>query len=86
VRAGKWWRKAWRITLGSVVILAGVIMLVTPGPGIAAIVAGLAIMADEFPPARRALHYMRRKFIDGKDRIRKMPKPQNAEPPADQTD
>jgi len=68
-----WWRKVWRIALGSVVVVAGVIMLVTPGPGIAAIIAGLAIMADEFPPAKRALHYMKRKFTEGKDRIRKSP-------------
>jgi uncharacterized protein (TIGR02611 family) len=70
-----WWRKTWRITVGTLVITGGVIMLVTPGPGIAAIIAGLVIMSDEFPPAKRALHYMRRKFSEGKDRIRKSPNP-----------
>lgn len=62
-----WWRKFWRITVGTIVILAGVVMLVTPGPGIVAIIAGLAIMADEFPPARRALDWMKHRYEDAKD-------------------
>jgi uncharacterized protein (TIGR02611 family) len=72
--------------LGVIVILAGVVMLVTPGPGIAAIIAGLAIMADEFPPARRALRYMRRKFIAGKDRVQNASKRKNVGPVEDQSD
>jgi uncharacterized protein (TIGR02611 family) len=70
-RAGAVAKKLVRIGLGSIVILAGVVMLVTPGPGIAAIIAGLAIMADEFPPAKRALKYMQHKFIQVKDRALK---------------
>lgn len=38
---------------GGVLIVAGVVMLVTPGPGILSIVAGLAILAHEFNWAER---------------------------------
>ncbi|MEO8224042.1 MAG: PGPGW domain-containing protein [Gammaproteobacteria bacterium] len=38
--------------IGGTVLVGGVIMLVTPGPGIAAIVLGLAILAVEFAWAR----------------------------------
>lgn len=41
--------------VGSVVCLAGVAMLVLPGPGIVVILAGLAILATEFVWAERAL-------------------------------
>ena len=40
---------------GSAVVLAGVAMLVLPGPGIVVIIAGLAILATEFVWAERAL-------------------------------
>ncbi|GAA0950607.1 TIGR02611 family protein [Actinocorallia libanotica] len=48
----------WRIgvfTVGAVVLLAGVVMMVMPGPGMLAIVVGLAILATEFVWAQRAL-------------------------------
>jgi uncharacterized protein (TIGR02611 family) len=41
--------------VGFVVLLAGLIMLVTPGPGIAVIVVGLAMLALEFAWAERWL-------------------------------
>jgi uncharacterized protein (TIGR02611 family) len=40
---------------GSVVLLAGVAMIVLPGPGLLVIIAGLAILATEFAWAERAL-------------------------------
>ncbi|TDC86511.1 TIGR02611 family protein, partial [Actinomadura sp. 7K507] len=49
----------WRagvFTVGSLVLLGGLIMLVTPGPGLVGIVVGLAILATEFAWAQRALH------------------------------
>lgn len=42
-------------SVGGTVLLAGVAMLVLPGPGIVAILAGLAILATEFVWARRVL-------------------------------
>jgi uncharacterized protein (TIGR02611 family) len=40
---------------GFAVLIAGVIMLITPGPGVVAILAGLAILASEWAWAERAL-------------------------------
>ena len=40
---------------GPLVMLAGVAMLVLPGPGLVAIAAGLAVLALEYPWARRAV-------------------------------
>ena len=68
-----WWRRArafvyryeplrlcWRflvLLVGGVVLLAGVVMLVTPGPGWLALIAGLAILATEFTWAERLLRW-----------------------------
>ena len=48
-------------TVGTLVIAAGVVMMVTPGPGIVAIVLGLAILATEYDWAERWLVKARRK-------------------------
>jgi uncharacterized protein (TIGR02611 family) len=47
---------------GSAVTLVGVIMLVTPGPGLVVIAAGLAILATEYVWARDLLHKVRGKI------------------------
>ncbi|TDE33506.1 TIGR02611 family protein [Actinomadura sp. 6K520] len=50
---------AWRagvFTIGSAVLIGGLIMMVTPGPGLVGIVVGLAILSTEFAWAQRALH------------------------------
>ena len=39
---------------------AGIVMLVTPGPGVIVTLAGLAILGREFPFARRRLARLRR--------------------------
>lgn len=44
-------RLPWRIlvgTVGAVVILTGLAMMVTPGPGVAAVILGLVILSTEF--------------------------------------
>jgi uncharacterized protein (TIGR02611 family) len=41
--------------VGFAVLIAGVVMMVTPGPGILVILAGLAILASEWAWAERAL-------------------------------
>ncbi len=46
--------------VGFVVLIAGVIMMVTPGPGVIAIIAGLAILASEWAWAERALDRAKR--------------------------
>ncbi|GLU48086.1 hypothetical protein Nans01_24370 [Nocardiopsis ansamitocini] len=54
----------WRVTIGVVgtlVVVAGLVMCVTPGPGIGGIILGLAILSTEFAWAhgllRRAQRY-----------------------------
>lgn len=50
---------AWRagvFAVGSAVLLGGLIMMITPGPGLLGIGIGLAILATEFAWAQRALH------------------------------
>ena len=41
--------------VGVLVLAAGIVMMVTPGPGVIAILAGLAILATEWAWAERAL-------------------------------
>ena len=47
------------LIVGSTVVLVGVVMIVTPGPAVVVIPAGLAILATEFVWARRLLHRVR---------------------------
>lgn len=49
------------IALGSVVTVAGVGMLVLPGPGIVVVIAGLGILSTEVSWAERLLAYAKRK-------------------------
>jgi uncharacterized protein (TIGR02611 family) len=52
------WKTARRLVvgvIGATVILLGVVMIVTPGPAIVVIPAGLAILGTEFIWARRML-------------------------------
>ncbi len=49
------WRQTWRMAValvGGLLVVAGVAMLVLPGPGIVAILAGLGLLALEFEAAR----------------------------------
>lgn len=51
-------RLPWRIlvgTVGTVVVLAGIVFFVTPGPGVAALLLGLLILSTEFRWAHRLL-------------------------------
>jgi uncharacterized protein (TIGR02611 family) len=71
VRGNTLLNNAWRIavfTLGMAVLLAGVAMLVLPGPGWAAIFVGFAILATEFAWANAALMWAKDKASRAKDR------------------
>lgn len=61
--------------IGSIVLLAGLIMLVTPGPGLVGIIAGLLILSTEFEWAERYLHQARKKLKETNDKIRNRNKP-----------
>jgi len=54
---------------GFVVLLAGLAMLVLPGPGIVVILAGLAILATEYVWAQRLLRIAREKANQAKDAV-----------------
>lgn len=54
-------RKLVVLVVGGTALLLGVIMLVTPGPGIVGILVGLAILATEFVWARTLLKRMKQR-------------------------
>ena len=58
--------------VGSLVLLAGVIMIFTPGQGILAIVLGLAILATEYAWAERWLRKAKDKATQAKRRAAEM--------------
>ncbi len=51
-------RKTLVLILGSTIIITGIIMLVFPGPGWAAIFIGFAVLASEFAFAEKARDWM----------------------------
>jgi Putative transmembrane protein (PGPGW) len=55
---------------GGVLVLAGLVMLVLPGPGVLVVIAGLAILATEYVWAQRALNFAKRKAGDTKDKAK----------------
>lgn len=57
-------RQAIVAIVGGVCILAGLVMMVTPGPGWAAIFLGLAILATEFERAERVRNSIYERFKD----------------------
>jgi uncharacterized protein (TIGR02611 family) len=60
-------RRAAVTVAGSAVLLAGVALLVLPGPGILVIIAGLAILATEYDWANKPLAALRARV----DRLRR---------------
>lgn len=54
---------------GTAVLLAGIALIVLPGPAILVIPAGLAILATQFTWARRLLDDVRRRTGELKDRV-----------------
>ena len=56
--------------IGGTLLVFGVVMLVTPGPGLVGIAAGLAVLAVEFTWARIWLKRLRRKMSDAGNSLR----------------
>jgi len=54
-----------RAVAGFTLIVAGVLMIALPGPGWASIALGLAILAPDFPWARRALDRLKHESSRG---------------------
>ena len=72
--------------IGTVLVVAGVVMLVTPGPGLLAIVAGLAVWAREFRWARRLLDRARARLSRRSGDHGRSARPLPTPPPAGLTD
>ncbi|MEX1217421.1 MAG: PGPGW domain-containing protein [Acidimicrobiales bacterium] len=51
-----------RVLLGVVVLIAGLVMLPLPGPGLLTIAAGLALLASDVPFARNLLEQVRKRL------------------------
>lgn len=51
-----------KIVSGFTLIIAGLFMLVLPGPGILTVLAGLALIAQEYVWARRLSDWVKRRF------------------------
>ena len=66
---GRTWKRVAVTIAGFAVLLAGVAMLVLPGPGIAVIIGGLAILATQYVWAERLLRIAKEKANQAKDAI-----------------
>jgi len=60
-------RRVFRIVAGFTLLLAGAVMLVTPGPGWLVIFLGLGLLAAEFVWARRLMERIKREGNRFKD-------------------
>ncbi len=56
-----------RVVIGFTVLLLGLIMLVTPGPGIVTIVLGLAILGTEFVWAKKLMKRFEKEAVNVKN-------------------
>jgi CBS-domain-containing membrane protein len=62
---------AWRLVVGffgGIVTALGLLFIVTPGPGIAVLLVGLAILASEFAWAKRAVEKARQTATTASER------------------
>lgn len=70
-----------KVVVGFTILLAGVVMLVTPGPGWVAIALGLAILAAEFVWARRLLDHLKEQGGKIRDAVFSSNGPKNSSGP-----
>jgi uncharacterized protein (TIGR02611 family) len=80
-------RRALVLLIGGALIIAGVVMLILPGPAFVVIPAGLAVLSTEFAVARRwrdsLVHFVRRRYRQARTRRRARPiteRPPTADP------
>lgn len=57
--------------VGFALLIGGVVMLATPGPGLVVVIAGLAVLGTEYAWARRALDVAKRRAREAARRIRR---------------
>ncbi len=71
-----------KIIAGFTLLGAGVVMWVTPGPGWAAVIAGLVLLSTEFEWACRLLTKIKEKGGQLRDSVVRRSGPRPAEPPS----
>jgi tellurite resistance protein TerC len=64
-------RKLIVAVIGTTVLIAGLVLLVTPGPAFVVIPIGLGILATEFIWAQRLLKKVKDKTLEAVDSVRK---------------
>jgi uncharacterized protein (TIGR02611 family) len=74
-------RRIFRIVFGFTLLAAGVVMLVTPGPGWVVILLGLGLLAAEFVWARRLMDRIKREGNRIKDTVLGKPEPPKPDEP-----
>ena len=68
--------------VGFVLLLAGLVMMVTPGPGLLLIIAGLAVLGTEYVWAQRLLNVARARGQQALTKVRRRRKePAPGDPP-----
>lgn len=60
-------RRVLRIAGGIILLILGVIMMVTPGPGLIAIAGGLLLLSEDVPFAARLLEKVRQRIPENED-------------------
>lgn len=63
-------KRFFKILIGFTLLLVGLVMLATPGPGWLTIVLGLAVLAAEFVWARRLLDRLKEQGVRLRDSVR----------------
>jgi tellurite resistance protein TerC len=63
-----------RIVGGFLLLAAGAAMVILPGPGWLTIALGLAVLARDYPWARRWLDRLKKTAVDVRDRVTGRPK------------
>ena len=74
-------RRIFRVVAGFTLLAAGVVMLVTPGPGWLVIFLGLGLLAAEFVWAKRLVDRMKREGEKLRDTVLGRSEPGNPRPP-----
>ena len=67
--------------VGTVLVLAGLVLMVTPGPGWLAVIAGLAVLGTEYAWARAAMEGAKSRAARARDRMMRRSGTGREEPP-----
>lgn len=67
--------------VGTALLVAGLVLMLTPGPGWLAVIAGLAVLGSEYAWAKRALETAKRRASSARDRVMRRPGPDGTPQP-----